>query len=360
MNLGEWLGVQAREFRERNNRERVRMLECYLHAYQSREKDPDQAFNAFTEGKHLAEQLGEPWWALFYENERIEALLHFKRDYRNVLEMAVQCVLEVRKPANALYPGRFSIWDSLVAAYLGIDADGYAEPIQQALDYLDREIPPEPEGARYLLLARLTTFALERERLEEAYDGCMRELKLCAEDHEHSRALHFATFTYCDLCEIAGRAGAWEPLGQWSATGEELARQVGHHCELAEVLAWQAVAAVQAGDRDRAQRAYQNAVTHIGRLKMPPKRGYFDALVLYHEKNEDLERALTVRDEELTTIADRGRLLSEARVHLQRCGLLARLARLEESDLETARTAAGRLRKADPYLAQIRELAEGL
>src|SRR4051812_14271820 len=101
MNLGDWLGEQARHFSARQDGERMRMVQCYIRGYEARERDPDLAFAAFTDGLHLARQLDEPWWALFYQNERVEALLHFKRDYSNVLDLAMQCVLEARKPQNA-------------------------------------------------------------------------------------------------------------------------------------------------------------------------------------------------------------------------------------------------------------------
>src|SRR5262245_20391450 len=175
MTLGDWLGEQTRRFREKNDQQRLRMVGCYVEAYQARETDPDRAFAAFTEGRRLAALLGEPWWVLFYENERIEALLHFKRDYRRVLDLAVACTLEVRKPANQAYPGRTSAWDSLVAAYIGIDAEGYADRIREALAYLEKEVTREPDGSRYLLLARQRIFAMERGQAKEAYDVCMRE-----------------------------------------------------------------------------------------------------------------------------------------------------------------------------------------
>jgi hypothetical protein len=357
MNLGEWLGAQARGFRERGDAERLRMMQCYVEAYQARETDPDRAFAAFTEGRRRAEQLGEPWWVLFYETERLEALLHFKRDYRAVLDLAVQAVLEVRKPANAQYPGRFGIWDCLVASYLGIDAEGYEQPIREALDHLEKEVPPVADGSRYLLLARQRILALELGRLQEAYDGCMRELDLAASDKDQSRAVHFATFTYCALCHLAGTVGDWKTLDEWSGTGEKLAREVGHECELSEVLAWQAVAARQLGDQERARRAFQAATGHMGRLQMPPKQPYYDALVQYHEWAGDLDRALAVRDAELKAITDKGRLLYECRVRLKRCVLLARLGRLREPDLVAAREAARKLRRPENYLAQVDRLA---
>lgn len=184
---------------------------------------------------------------------------------------------------------------------------------------------------------------------------CMSELELAGSDKDHSRAVHFATFTYCGLCQIAAAVGDWATLGQWSGTGEELARTVGHQCELSEALAWQAVAAQQNGEGDKAGRALQNAQSHIARLKMPPKQGYYDAVALYHQHAGDLERALGVRDSELQTIADHGRLLYECRVRIKRLHLLAQLDRLQEKDLAAAREAARQLRCPDKYLAEVEQ-----
>jgi hypothetical protein len=246
-----------------------------------------------------------------------------------------------------------------VAAYLGIDAEGYAEPIQQALDHLEAEIPQEPDSSRYLLLARKRIFALERDQWKEAYEACMRELALAGSDNDHSRAVHFATFVYCGLCQVASALSAWDALEQWAKTAEELARVKEHHCELSEALAWQAVVALRADDRERADHCLQTATSTMSRLKMPPKRGYYDALVEYHAVRGDLESALAVRDEELKTIADRGRLLYECRVLVQRAWLLSLLNRLTEADLAATRTAAAKLRWPERFLEEIERLKAG-
>jgi hypothetical protein len=357
MDLNDWLGAQAEEFRERGDPEPLRMLQCYVEGFRAREKDPDASWNAFREGRQIAEGLREPWWVLYFAKMCIDARMHFKRDFRDILDDAVACVLEVRKSTNAQYPGRHGVWDSLVAAYLGIDALGHADSIRDALQYLETEISEEPGGERYLLLARQRIFALECGQLKDAYDVAMRELKLASGDPTGSRAVHFGTFAFCALCQIAGTVGDWPTLGEWSNTAEALAREVGHQCELAEALAWQAVAALQAGQGEQARRTQQTAVSHMGRLGMPPKQGYFQALATFHEMIDDLPGALAVREAELASVLDRGRLLYEARTHIQRCALLARLGQLRPEDLDAARQATGRLRKPESLLVQIEQLA---
>jgi hypothetical protein len=356
MKMGDWLASEAQTIRQGGEPDRLRLLECYAQAYRARETNPDLAVGCFDEGRQLATKLGEPWWALFYAKERVDALLHFKRDYRRVLDLAVQTVVEVRKPQNAMYPGRLGIWDSLLAAYLGIDPEGYAGEIQQALDYLEREVPPEPDGARYLLLARKRIFHRECGRLAEAYDTSMEELNLGAADPDKSRAIHFGVFTYCELCQIAAAIQQFQTVGEWATTAAEFARHVGHQCELSEALAWQAVAALQAGETDRARRTYQTATTTAGRLLMPPKQGYYNALALYHQKHGDWDRVLSVHEAELETVADRGRLLLECRVRIKCCALLARLNRLQPAAVKAAREAAGKLRQPDKYLQEIDQL----
>jgi hypothetical protein len=154
MNISEWLQAEGESAAREGDPDRLRMMECISRAFELRETDPDGAFAVLTEGQQMARRLNEPWWVLYYESDRIEALIHFKRDYRQVVDMAVQTVLDLNKPGNAAYPGRLNVWDNLIAAYLGVDADGYAEPIEQAIDTLDREIPKGPSTERYLLLGR--------------------------------------------------------------------------------------------------------------------------------------------------------------------------------------------------------------
>jgi hypothetical protein len=360
MDMLEWLSNQEHRFREKNKEAWMRLLDCFKQACLSRESDPDFAFASCTACKQIAQEFGDPWLVLFLESMRIELLLHFKRDYRNVLDMVVQCVADLRKPACVAYPGRLDIWDELIAAYLGIDAEGYEEEIREAMDCLDKEMPEGPNANRYLLLTRRRIFAMECDRLTDAYDACMQELQLSASDKDQSQATTMAEYTYCTLCTIAALAKDWETLACWSSKAAEFCRINGVHCELAEALAWQAVAALQQGDQEAAQQAHRSAVLEMSRLKLPPTRGYYDALASYHLYRRDRSAALAVRDGELKTIAGWGRLLYECRVHIQRARLLSQLGRLQEPDLLAARDIPRKLRKPEQYLNAIDEIAAGL
>jgi hypothetical protein len=357
MSVWDWFHEFEQDAWERNDRDRQRLVRAYHEGYQLREKDPDQAFLIFSEARQLAQRLDEPWMVLFYDEWRVTALLHFKRDYRNVLDLAVQAALEVRKPQYAAYGGRFGVFDNLIAAYLGIDPGGYADAVGQAMDYLDGELPREPDSHRYLLLARRRIFCLELDRFDEALEWAMKELALADGDHDRGRAEHFQVFVYCALCQIAHARGDWDNLADWSETGDAVTRRVGHQVELAELLTWRAAVARQRGDEDRAMRLARSALARQRAQRMPPSRGFYEGLCAYHELGGDLPGQLAVRDRELRDVSGWGRFLTETRCRINRCRLLARMGELLTEDLDAAAIAAGNLRDPAPHLAELKKIA---
>jgi hypothetical protein len=357
MSVWDWFHEFESDARARGDGDRLRLLQYYHQGYHLREKDPDRAFQLYGEGRQLAQRLGEPWMVLFYDEWRVTALLHFKRDYRNVLDLAVAAALEARKPQYDHYPGRLGIFDNLIAAYLGIDPAGHADALRQAMEYLERETPPGPNSARYLLLARRRIFAQELDRVEEALGHALRELELADGDSDRTRSEHFQVFVYCALCAIAHARREWDHLREWSETGDAVARRVGHQVELSELLAWRAVAAAHAGEKERAVRLARSAAARMKAQRMPPTRGFYDGLCAYHELDGDPASMLAVRDRELREVSGWGRFLSEARCRLHRLRLLAHLGAPLDAEAAAAREAAARLRDPGPYWAEIERVA---
>src|SRR5205823_998324 len=131
---------------------------------------------------------------------RVIALLGYKHDFRNVLDLAAHCALEVRKPQYAGHPWRFAAYNNLVAAYVGIDPEGHAEQIRQALAYLDAELPPEPNDDRYVMLGEKRQFLMATERLEEARAVAMTHLCLLDSDDDPSNVGWYSVSVNADLC----------------------------------------------------------------------------------------------------------------------------------------------------------------
>ncbi|MFO0928287.1 MAG: hypothetical protein U0736_14815 [Gemmataceae bacterium] len=132
MTESDWFDEYERAAWAAGDGDRVQLAGYHRAAYQYRESDPDRALTLLDEGRRLADQLNEPWWGLFYRQYRVHALLHFKADYRDVLDLAVHNTLELRKPAFTHFPRRLMVHGDLVSADLGIDPVGYAEVIERA------------------------------------------------------------------------------------------------------------------------------------------------------------------------------------------------------------------------------------
>jgi hypothetical protein len=351
-----WIYEFERQALATGDRERLRLVRLDDEAYGFREIDPDRALALFDEGRRLAERLGEAWWVLYYRRWHVHALLHFKRDYRRVLDLAVANTLEARKPQYDHFPQRISIHEDLVSAYIGIDPDGHAAAIAEALDYVEAQMPPSLECRLHLWGLR-REFALQRRLYDEAGEAAGRSLAIIAEKPDTATARHYTVFVYNGLCVVHFGRGEWDRLAEVAALGEEAAHRVGHKLELSECVLWQALVARRGGDEDRARLLYTRATAQVGRLRMPPDDSYFDALGAFHELGGQTEAALAARDRELQAVEQQGRLACECRCRVQRCRLLGRLGRLTAEDLEPARASALRLRDPAPYLAELERIA---
>jgi len=311
----------------------------------------------FEEGGRLARQLNEPWWALFYDDWRVTGMLFFQRDFRRVLDLAVQNTLEVRKPAYAQFPLRLSVQRNLVAAYIGIDPSAYVEQIQQALAHLEAEVPAEG-GDKYLVLGSLREFSLEMDRLDIAEESSRRALELADSDSDSHAATHHATFSFSGLCEVAWRRRDWTMLGEAAEQGEDAAQKSDLQMELSECILWQAVLARQQGHEERARRFYRRATGRVRRLLMPPDRAFYDGLCGFHLLGDELDKALQARRAELKEITGMGRLACETRCRLRICRLLAQLDLPLADDVAAARASACRLRQPAPHLDELDRIAQ--
>jgi hypothetical protein len=358
MNVWDWVEEYYQQARVRGDRQRLRLSLLHPQAYELRETDPDRALALFEEGRRLAQRLHEPWWVLFFDHWRATALLHFKRDLRNVLDVVVATALEARKPVFAQHPLRLAVFDDLVAAYLYIDPRGHAEAIRSALDYLQTQIAEDGEE-RYMLIARRRAFALETGKPGEALEWARRSLALADADADRDLALHHTVFTYSSLCRISQRRGDQHGLGEYARAGEAVARQVGHKLELALFLVWQALWLRREGDEETARRRVRQGTALIGRLGMPPTEAYYDALAEYHEAGGAAAVALEVRARQLAELANKGHLAAEAACRVQRCRLLRLLGENVEEEAEAARAAARRLREPGWYLAELERVLGG-
>src|SRR5262249_10308589 len=105
----QWIFEFETEALKTRDPDHLRVAQIRSEAYESRETDPDRTVNLYREGRQLAAKLGLSWWGLYYDHMRVHALLHCKRDYKTVLELAVANTLEA---ASRSTRGCRSAWAS--------------------------------------------------------------------------------------------------------------------------------------------------------------------------------------------------------------------------------------------------------
>jgi len=339
---------------------RRRLLTLFDDAYQVREDDPEAALNRYVEGKELADRIGEAWWSLLYDKMRLDAKMHYLRDFREVLEPAAACVRESRRNVYAKFPLRWGTHDTLIAAYLGIDAEGYHEALHEELEILRTELPLEPGADRYLFLARQREFDVERERWDDAQAAGLRELDLAGADPQEAQGNHFGAFAYAGLCQIAYERRQWAKLEEFTQEGEPIARNAEH-------------AAVARGDSRLASRFGTLPATTANPVrascampppsKMPCKRRRARATTQPASPTmtsaNNRRKRWHAYDEALASVSDRGQLLREARLRTNRLRVLVKLERSLEDDLELARSAARKVRFPEEILSEIDKIEAG-
>ncbi|MFQ3592008.1 MAG: hypothetical protein SNJ82_02330 [Gemmataceae bacterium] len=350
----EWMGrFEATAIRRGDDR-RLCLARAIYQADSLRQTRPDEALQVVEQACQLAVQLQEPWWELFYRDRRAGLLMKYLGQVRAGLEQAVRNALRLHEPAFAQFPWRFRVLDLLVVGYLHTDPVGYAQQIREALDALQAE-QPETGPGRYLVLARRRWLAAECGQLEQAIAYAQQGLALAAGDADRLIAASHAVFCYSNWCHSLwrlGLSGREAELLALAQEGERLAGETGHRLECSEFQLWQALLARQDGHEATAQLLMRQAVDRVRRLGMLPDHLYFDALCAFHLAGHEVETALAIRTQELTTLAGQGRLSAESRCRLQRCRLLHRLGQLSTGELQATRAVLEQLRHPEAALAE--------
>jgi hypothetical protein len=326
----------------------MQLLWTFERAMSFKETDPDQALTILREGRQQAQSLQEPRWVLFFDHWQLQILLFHKFDYRAILDLAVRAVVEACQPSLADFPQRVCLHEDLIFAYATIDPIGYADRIEQALDYMRREITPGMECVHCIEGCR-AHFELSRERWDEARTCALRALSLA----DDAGSAHYAASAYQRLCLAAWYIKDLTALADWAVVGEAAAVRSDRRSLIAEFILWQAVTARHTRDEGSAQRLLRSAGARMNRLAVPPSEEYFEALCGFHELGGKITRALHVRDKQLATVADSGQLAYECRVRLRRCRLLVQLGQLQPADRESAREAVRKLRAPASYLQEL-------
>src|SRR5205823_6265486 len=138
--------------------------------------DTPRSLEMYREGMHLAELLGESWMRLLYSHWFVNIKLHCSGDCRDILDLAMANVLEVRKPPYEGFPGRFPVFLDLVCVYLAIDPAGYETQLRELLSFLDTQVGPVEVDEQPYLEMQKARLGLKLNRLDESEAAGLRML----------------------------------------------------------------------------------------------------------------------------------------------------------------------------------------
>lgn len=358
MNLWDWVSDTLLNFKraaERGDADRGQLVRVYEEALMEPltllQRDPASAFSRLSEGRAIAERLGESGWVLLLDHWRTRAL---RADHqpRRALDIAMHATLYARKAPFNQYPQRFCLHlEDVVGPFIMIDPQGHAESIRAAFDYIEAELAPGLECA-WCLMKHRASFASSCQREDEAEAYALQALARC----EGKGSLEAQV--YHQLCDIAADRQDWPAVQVWAMEGEQAARRSQRVAYLAAFLAWQAAAARRTADEGRARQFYRAASAQaevVGGIT-PGWGPYALPVCHYYEAGDELHRALAIRERQIELVTNQGLTYSECYYRLEQCRLLAQLGRSIEQAAASLRTTAADLSQPSRFLEPLADL----
>lgn len=355
MSIWNWVHEFAAEAAANEDEQRMQLLQLQMMAGEFTDSQPEVSLAFQDQARSLAVALNEKWWVLFVDHWRLQVLLHYKKDYREVLDIAVQAALESRKPEYANLPQRICLHEDLINSYLGTDPIGYSRELENALDYMQAEVSEEAE-CRYCIGNCRTEHQLLQNDLEAAEHSSRITLQMADGDPNRSTAEHHAAEVCGYLCVISHRREDWQAMEEWAEQGEELAKGQERPLTVANMMMWRALADRMQGREEDAQKRRRLALKRLKRVNSTPSGDFFDALCAFHLQKDNFEKAAKARRHECKLLKDKGRFYAECRATLALAQLLAQLGEPFEEELAHLENVAKKLRDPEPWHEEIAKL----
>jgi len=309
--------------------------DLFDHHYDLRLSDPEAAVKGMMQARDMAEAAGDGRSMVFMSHWILQTLLWDLRELTRTYDLAVKSALEARKPQYQDMMEHICTQEDLISTYLGLDPVGYADMIEEAIEYMRTEITG-PLQCRYCLQDLRCSFQTETNRLDQAEVSANEYLASTEDAREHRD--HHRAAAYARLCDIAYRQGRWEDLLNYAQLGESHARRSRSLIyTVCYMLACQALAHRKLGNEKEAESYYRQATSRASRTKLVMPREYFDVLCLYHEAEGDLQAAWGIRERELEALRGKGQNFWEAHCRIERCRLLHHMGKSVEEEAAQAR-----------------------
>jgi len=345
-----WIQDFGRKAKNEGDETRCELLDLFHESIRHLNmKDAQRQFDVSEEGRVLARRIGEPWFVLLFAHGKALARAALQ-DYRGAINEAVSATALVKEHAE--YPMRFCIFQDLVAAFLAVDAQGYAKEIASILGHMTDELTP---GATcYWCFNSCGIFySLAVDQLDEAERRVMDRLA----DQEIDRTTEKEVRVECflTLCRLSYRRRDWHCLKKWASAVHEQT-DCREPMKLAETQLWTAISLHINGNQTEARQLCRSAISRAARARKRLSAALYEALSGFHELEGNHDRARRVRRGQLEAIRGRGMPGYECVVQLEICRLTALLGKNAEKELAKAKEFAARLKNPQAYLSRLSEL----
>lgn len=320
----------------------------YNQALNLRRQNPRQARSLFEQARAAAEKQQNYCFMLECDYWIWECTLWYLNDFQGAMDLTVRTLIEARKPQyeRCLQP-LADIHYTIAATYINYDPAGYADEARETLDYVENEMQPEYE-LRCLLSANRAELAVNL----EAWDEAIQQSQIGLDRSQRSDFL--SSNLHLKLCEVYAELGDWDQVATHVYQAQEYLKKVRVTVgRMEDVLLWQAILAIRAGEGDLGLELYRR---HIIRLPHPNDyrdTDYLDLRCRYHALLEDWDEVWRLREVELTMTVAGGSPFKITHAYRKRIALLRKRRLPYEQEYQAAVAAAAKLRKPEIYLARL-------
>lgn len=323
----------------------------YYKAFAMRDTDPQASVEQMILASRQAKDAGDARGALYIDHWILQTLLNRLGDYTRSYDLAVQAVLEARKPVHAGQMERICVHEDLIDAYEGVDPLGNASVIQDAFNFMAQEVTPDLD-CRHCLLGAQIDFELTCGKIDQALTDTQRYLS------ETEGSAHYQGLAHLSMAKIMRAREDWEKMLQHANRAAQYLSQIESNARSeASALAGRTLALRRLGFKPDAQVAYKLATGKAEAIAGVLPRSYYDFLCDFWQVEWDMEAALALRDKQLAELIGKGQIYWEAVCRLQRVKLLKQLKRPFAEEAEPIRALAAKLRDPQVILKPLEELA---
>lgn len=353
VDLWSWFHSSERTARANNDTERLKYNELAYRGWAYRRTaQPDEAMMVFQQGEAIAQKLGDTCWELFFQYWIAEMLFYHKVDQQAALDYAIRVATRAYKPQYLECPIRSRVYFVVADVYYAIDFFSYEDKIREMLDYLRDEVPMDSDTdlrARHM-----------RAEFEMEFDHFEIAKKLVEEYMPDAEGNDFRMRSgYNMLRRIAFAKGDVVTALDYALLTHKFAVRTQSQGIIASQKLWQAVYHKRLGDDALARVAHEAGIDLRKRFDLPRWPGYYDAVCQFLELNDELDRVLSLRQEQLNDMKAHHSVYNEAVSHLDNCRTLGRLGKPLDAAFKAAHALTAKMTKPDLYLKRLKKIEAG-